>query len=351
MILVINPGSSSLKYSLFSDKYELLKEANFNVEGVKLKNFRQATKIAIDQLSYYWGQINLIGIRVVYGGMKSLPEEVTAKTLSRIKKCARFAPHHNPKVVEIIETIRLLDKTIKIYAIYDNDFFSNLPDYVRHYPIDQKIAKKLNIFKNGFHGISHHYVTRIVDPAKKYRLISIHLGSGCSATAIDHGKVVDTSMGMTPYEGLVMQTRPGDIDLGAVMEVVKKFGLTESNKVFENKFGLAGLTDSSGNMKDILFSAGYKVSNTKDTKFNKVKNSKLALNIYINRIKKYIGAYSALMNGVDVVAFTGEIGYRSAVIRKLVTKDLDYLKIKKIIKIKPNEELEIINELKNAKFI
>lgn len=351
MILVINPGSSSLKYSLFSDKFELLNEDNFNIDGVKFKNFRQATQVAIDQLSYYWGQIDAIGIRIVYGGEKNQPEEITDKILSQIKKYSHLAPLHNPKAIETIETIRFFDKTIKIYAVYDNSFFANLPDEVRCYPIDQKIAKKLNIFKNGFHGISHHYVARIADPAKKYRLISIHLGSGCSATAIDHGKVVDTSMGMTPYEGLVMQTRSGDIDLGAVLEIVKKFGVKESGQIFEKRSGLAGLTDSSGSMKDILFSAGHKVSNTKDTKFNKVKNSKLALKIYINRIKKYIGAYSALMNGVDVVAFTGEIGYKSAVIRKMVTRDLDYLKIKKIVTIKPNEELEILKELKNAKFI
>ena len=233
MILVINPGSSSLKYSLFSDKFELLNEDNFNIGQPKCKDIRQATKNAIDQLSYHWDQIDLIGIRIVYGGANSQPEIITSAVLSRIKKCAHLAPLHNPKAIEAIETIRTLDETIKIYAVYDNSFFTGLPDEARCYAIDQKITKKLNIYKNGFHGISHRYVASIADPANKLRLISIHLGSGCSITAINKGKALDTSMGMTPAEGLVMQTRSGDIDLGAVMSIVDKFGVKKSNEIFE----------------------------------------------------------------------------------------------------------------------
>lgn len=342
MILVVNPGSSSIKFKLFkADLLEVLsRDIDFSGKNVKapVLKFLKEVNSGVE--------IKKIGIRVVHGGGKYVkPALISNEVLADIKKFASFAPLHNLLSYNIIKLLKRYLPKIDIYAVFDTAFFSDLPEESVLYAIPKAISEKNKIRRYGFHGISHKYALQKVDPDKKYKVITIHLGSGCSMTAINQGKVIQTSMGLTPVSGLIMQSRSGDLDPGLVLYLVKLFGYKKSKEIIENGSGLLGLYEKTGSIRQILIDAGVKVLGENSIQKQKNSLAVMVLQMFINRIKEYIGAYSALMGGVDVIVFTGKVGFLSEPIRQMSTKNIDFLGFKKVTMVEPNEELAIAKEI------
>lgn len=347
MILIINPGSSSLKYKLFNKELEEIKSKSFSRIGEKIRSHEVATNLMMKDIQPEENQITKVAFRVVHGGDTVHEiEPITLPLLKIIENFSQFAPHHNPQSLKVIR--KVLDKIpiAEHFVAFDNAFFNNLPDVAKIYPIDFRLSEELKIRRFGFHGISHQFMIDEVDPEKEKKVITIHLGAGCSISAINKGKPIDTSMGFTPMEGLAMQTRSGDLDPGLVLFLVERLGLRQSKELFENNSGLAGMTNSSGDMLSILKSAGEEISDSIDHQLEQINPelARISIEVFCQKVKKYIGAYAAELGGVDEVVFSGEIGYGSEVIRKKITSGISFLNFKTKI-IKPDEELAIARKL------
>ena len=327
MILVLNCGSQSIKWKLFNEKLKVVKEGNREVF-----NTSDFQKILEEELGQVGGtEINLIGHRVVHGkNVFSQPIEITEENLKELEKLNYLAPLHNPFNVLGIKACQKVFSGVKQIAVFDTEFFKDLPEVAFTYALPEEIVKEYGYRKYGFHGISHEYVASKV---KGKKIITVHLGGGASIAAIKNGKAVDTSMGFTPMQGLVMMTRAGDMDFGIVLDMVKNFGLEKTNEILNKDSGVKGICGES-EMLRIL----EKVKQGD-------KKAKLALDVFVYSIKKYIGSYFAILGGCDVLVFTGSIGSGSAKIRNMVCKDLDILKKTKVLTIKTDEELAIAGKI------
>lgn len=357
-ILVVNCGSSSLKLSLFEiDKENGLKRLlDAHVKGTNASNpileiaFGQKKEIkkfngvfspkqifedTLSSLTPYGfssSTLSAIGHRVVHGGIKySKSTRITPSVLIDLEKLSDLAPLHNPACVEGIKnSIRYFGKKIPQIAVFDTAFHHSLPEYAAYYAIPKNLTKKYGIRRYGFHGISHAYLTGLYSKLKKNnkdsKLITLHLGNGCSATAIRGGISIDTSMGFTPLEGLVMGSRCGNMD-PAVVEFLCKHEKKSPSAVlnllnFES--GLLGVSGKSSNMKTLL-------ENEK-----KDRNARLAIDIFCYRIVQYIGAYYFTLGGLDALIFSGGIGENSAEIRSRILSKMKEMGIK--IDIKKNKK-------------
>lgn len=343
MILVINPGSSSLKYKLFDASLKAVFQDDITLGENIPANEAVLNKI-LEDLGENLSNIEKVAVRVVHGGPRfSEAVQVTEEVISEISKFSTLAPLHNSQALSIIVALVKKFGLEKVYAVFDTGFFNSLPVEVSTYPVGP-VDTILPIRRYGFHGISHNYMKEIIDPANKKRIVTLHLGAGCSISAVNKGQVIATSMGLTPDEGLMMQTRSGDLDPGLVLYLVKEKGYNFTKKLIEQESGLAGMTGTDGNMLDILELAGEKVFGVEHickyekTGENRTK-SQLALNIYVNKIRQYIGGYAALMGGLDEVAFSGKIGAGSPVIRDKVMSELSFLGNLEVRVVEPDEEL------------
>lgn len=328
MILVINPGSSSLKYKLLDLELSEVKSGKFSAGNGK--NDKALSEILKD-IGASSNEITKVGYRVVHGGDEAdeiMP--VTLPVMQIIEKYSELAPHHNPAAVVAIRSLIEKLPQAQHFAAFDTAFFKDLPVVAKTYAIDRAVADEYNIRRFGFHGISHSWMLEQVDSVGEKKIITIHLGAGASAAAIDGGKPIDTSMGFTPIEGLPMQTRSGDIDPEIVLFLADKIGNKKTRDMIENNSGLAGISGTSGDILELL---------ERDDEM-----SKLAIEVFCYHARKYIGAYTAALGGVDIVVFSGEIGFGSALIRNKITKDLDYLDFETKY-IKPDEELAIAKKL------
>lgn len=351
-ILVINCGSSSLKYLLFNVKTKTLLARGL-VERIGFKgarchyypqgklqieeerrviNHKAAIKVMSDFLtSSKHGviksikEIRAIGHRVVHGGEKFKESIIIDKAVERsIKEYIRLAPLHNPHNLEGIFACESLFPRIPQVAVFDTAFHQTIPPYAYLYGLPMDLYRKDGVRRYGFHGTSHKFISlRVAEllkkPVSSFRIISCHLGNGCSMTAIKNGKSIDTSMGLTPLEGLVMGTRCGDVDPGIIFHLMEKerLGLKKINMLLNEKSGLLGLSGISNDMRDI-YNAAMKGD----------EQAKLAIDIFVYRIKKYIGSYAAVMDGLDILVFTAGIGQNQERIRELVCKDMNFLGIK-----------------------
>ena len=362
-ILVFNCGSSSIKYRLFdvhvngkhnSARYLLLRKGLIERIGQKdsgVRNHKEGIQIVLDDLVHAkeaklknFSEIFAIGHRVVHGGVEfKKPTVITEEVISKIRECIELAPLHNPANLAGIEACKELLPDVKQVAIFDTAFHQTLPAYAYIYGLPYIYYEKYNLRKFGFHGTSHQYVAHeavkiLKKPLSKLKLITCHLGNGCSITAIKNGKSIDTSMGFTPLEGLVMGTRCGDIDPASVIFLTEKekISLEEIDRVLNYESGLKGISGISNDMREIKKAArrGHH-------------RAKLALEIFAYRIKKYIGGYVAALGGVDAIIFTAGIGENEKDIRKKVLEGLfDFLDRKKvkILVIPTNEELMIAKQ-------
>ena len=348
-ILVLNCGSSSIKYKLFDmDTRAVLAQGGVEKIGlpdsflqVKLPN---GEKVKIEQAMpehtvgiqlilnslidekigclQSLDEINAVGHRVVHGGEKfNQSVVITPEVKEMIVKCIELAPLHNPANLKGIEAIEQTLPTVPQVAVFDTAFHQTMPDEAYMYALPYELYEKYAIRRYGFHGTSHRYVSaRVceylgVDPAQT-KIITAHIGNGGSCTAVLNGKSVDTSMGLTPVEGLMMGTRSGDLDLGAATYIMDKENLStaEFANLVNKKSGLMGVSGVSSDARDI--DNAVKEGNER---------ADLARRMFIYRVKKYIGSYAAALNGVDVIVFTGGIGENDTFIRGEIAKGLSYL--------------------------
>jgi len=339
MVLVLNCGSQSIKWKLFEDNLKLAKEGKREV--LNPKNYQRILTKELRKTAKYKKDIKLIGHRVVHGGNKfRRPTLINQRNLKELEKFNEFAPLHNPFNILGIKISQKIFPNSKQTAVFDTGFYLNLPEKASNYTLPKYIIKKFGFQRLGFHGISHEFAAeeaakKIKKPFKKLKIITCHLGGGSSITAIKNGRAIDTSMGFTPMEGIVMMTRPGDIDAGIVLELAKSFSPKRANKILNFESGLKSISGGTKEMLEILGKAR-----------KGDKKAKLALEIFIYKIKKYIGAYFAILEGCDLLIFTGTIGWGSLKIRKMICKDLTILKNTKILAIETDEELAIARKIK-----
>ncbi len=375
-ILIINSGSSTLKFKVFS-LTNLSEDINGMVERIGLKDsfmsisglakddfikkYPQSVKNHAQALSEVLGQIKdilpdikLVGHRVVHGGgVYNNPTLLNSTVIKKIAKYNKLAPLHNPiNLMCATAALKLLPKA-KHMAVFDTAYYASIPEYVHRYALPEKFYK-LGIRRYGFHGLSHQYSA--VEGAKKTKLninkskiITCHLGSGCSITATKYGRAIDTTMGFTPLEGLTMSTRAGDLDASIPLYMIDelKMSTTEIAEIFNHKSGLLAIAGTM-DMREILSAGGYKVLDYKTTKVftseQKIR-AKLALDIFVYDIVRYIGQMMASMDGVDLIVMTGGIGERSPVVRDMVLNKIKQIARFKSITIPANEELMMAREI------
>ncbi|MEA3384585.1 MAG: acetate kinase [Campylobacterota bacterium] len=356
MILILNSGSSSIKYKLFSSL-----DTKFIFGGVieEVKDFHKAFDDIFETLlsNNHIKSINEIksfGHRVVHGGERFIkPTLINDEVLKQIEDLIPLAPLHNPSNLDGIKTAINKVPNAKQIAVFDTSFHHTIPKHTYIYPIPYNLYEKYGIRKYGFHGTSHSYIAKqaskyLNKPLEELNLITIHLGNGDSITAIKNGKSIDTSMGFTPLEGLMMGTRCGDIDPEIILYLENQIGIDskELDNVLNKQSGFKGICNNS-DLREII-----KNANKGDGK------SLLAIDMFAYRVKKYIGSYKEILGKIDAIVFTGGIGENSSLIRDKILNNIDKSKNKninsnveiqnesssyKILVIPTNEELEIAN--------
>jgi len=266
--------------------------------------------------------ISAVGHRVVHGGEKiSSSVLITDEVEEIIRDCFDLAPLHNPPNMMGIQACKKLLPDVPQVAVFDTAFHRTIPEEAYLYAIPYRLYEEYSIRRYGFHGTSHRYVATVTadvleKPLETLRIVTCHLGNGCSMTAVKEGKSIDTSMGFTPLEGLIMGTRSGDIDPAIIFYLIERVGLTvqEINSMLNRESGLLGLSGTNRDMRDILKSAD-----------EGDKRAITSIKCFVYRIKKYIGAYAVSMGGLDAVVFTAGIGENSANIRAMICEEMEFL--------------------------
>jgi acetate kinase len=399
-VLVLNCGSSSIKYQFF-DTVQQVALAKGLVErigmsGAVLNHSRadgDSVHIVGEILDHTTGieyvlavmlsknhgviedkeDIDAVGHRVVHGGETFKSSVlINDEVMKALQDNVEIAPLHNPPNIKGIQAVSRILPNAPQCCVFDTSFHANMPPYAYLYGLPYELYKRHHIRRYGFHGTSHRFVSEMAakelgKPINELKIITAHLGNGCSIAAVDKGVSVDTSMGFTPLEGLLMGTRSGDVDPQVILYIMGKEGLTlsEMNTLLNKHSGLIGVSGESSDMREIITS--MQEGN---------KRSKNAYDIFVYRIKKYIGAYMAAMGGCDAVVFTGGVGENSVDVRKSVCENMEFLGMEldeersskreiliskdasrvKIFRIPTNEELvialdteKIVSELNAAK--
>ena len=348
MILVFNAGSASLRWALFDKKLNQI--AGERAEYPDFSNLEKLTTGILDSLDLK--DLDVIGHRVVHGGADfRQPTEITTAVLSSLQKAGTLAPLHNPPALRLIKVCRETYAQTPNIACFDTEFFTNLPDYARLYPLPRKITEKYQLLRYGFHGLSHEYAAheaakKLKRPLNELRLITCHLGAGASITAIENGQPIDTSMGMTPLEGLMMSTRSGNIDPSIPLLLQEEGGLTSSEirQMLNKESGLAGVSGLSGDVREILAMAS-----DEEAEPEKKYRAGLALQMYAYRIKKGIGAYTTALGGLDALVLTGAVAEGADLVRGMITHGLtEVLGDFPVLVIPTNEELAIARKVSHA---
>ena len=335
-IAVINAGSSSLKFKLFDmATKEVLNSVlveKIGEDGSKVQTHHEA----LENIDIDFSTIDAIGHRVVHGGEKLVTATlIDESVIETIDSLIPLAPLHNPANLEGIKVSMKKAPSIPNIAVFDTAFHSSMPKEAYLYALPMQMYEKHHIRRYGFHGSSHAYIMKqaafkLNKELNAVNLITLHLGNGASVCAVKNGKSIDTSMGFTPLEGLVMGSRSGDIDPAIVLYMQRELGMSVDavDKLLNKQSGLLGICDEN-DVRSIIK--------------REDESSKLALDMMIRRIKKYIGAYMALLGRVDAIVFSGGIGENSTYIRERVL-DVQMFKGVKSLVIKTDEELEIANE-------
>ncbi len=348
-VLVLNCGSSSIKYQLFNmeskevlasggiekiglmgsflkltlpngEKKILEKDIPEHTVGVQLI-FEVLTDSKIGALKSL-KELDAVGHRMVHGGERFAKSvRLNKEVLDAFTACNDLAPLHNPANLKGVQAVSALLPEVPQVGVFDTAFHQTMPAYAYQYAIPYELYEKYGVRRYGFHGTSHRFVSQRVceylniDPAGK-RIITCHIGNGGSIAAVQDGKSVDTSMGLTPLEGLMMGTRSGDIDAGAVSFIMEKEGLNPVgiSNLLNKKSGLQGVSGVSSDMREVVSAA---------EKGNE--RAILALDMYVYRIRKYIGAYAAAMGGVDIILFTGGVGENQKMIRAKSCMGLEFM--------------------------
>jgi acetate kinase len=348
-VLVLNCGSSSIKYQLFNiEKEELLAKGIIEKIGLKnsiVKNERfdgQKIKLELDIENHKIGiekvlniltssengclndlnEITAIGHRVVHGGEEfNSSVLITQEVINKMEECIDLAPLHNPPNLVGIAAMKALLPNVPQVGVFDTAFHQTMPAMAFTYAVPYELYEKYGIRRYGFHGTSHRYVSKracefLERDYNTQKIITCHLGNGASIAAVKNGKSVDTSMGLTPIEGLMMGTRVGDLDLGALFYIMdkEKLGIAEASDLVNKKSGVLGISGVSSDMREV-----------EEAQAAGNKRAALALDMYHYRVKKYIGSYAAAMGGVDIIVFTGGIGENGPETREQICRDFEFL--------------------------
>ncbi|ACL76480.1 acetate/propionate family kinase [Ruminiclostridium cellulolyticum] len=351
-VLVINAGSSSLKYQLIDMKNEtvlakglcdrigidnsFIKQSRGSEEAVilnkELKNHKDAIEAVISALTddnmgviKNMSEISAVGHRIVHGGEKfNSSVVIDENVMNAVRECIDVAPLHNPPNIIGIEACQQIMPNIPMVAVFDTTFHSSMPDYAYLYALPYELYEKYGIRKYGFHGTSHKYVAErasaMLDKSlNELKIITCHLGNGSSICAVNKGKSIDTSMGFTPLQGLAMGTRSGTIDPEVVTFLMEKENLDVKgvSKLLNKKSGVLGISGVSSDFRDLHAAADAGNS-----------RAELAIEIFCYGVKKFIGEYIAVMNGVDAIVFTAGVGENNSVVRNMIISDMDFLGIK-----------------------
>ena len=351
-ILVLNCGSSSVKYKLIdtdndttmaeggvekiglADGFLKFKRPDGSKEIVDLglTDHKGAVQAILNILTddkegciKSYDEIDAVGHRVVHGGDKfNSSVLITDEVIQQVKDCYDLAPLHNPANITGIEAITALMPSVPQVGVFDTAFHQTMPAKSYMYALPYRFYKEDDVRRYGFHGTSHRYVSQracefLNLDIKKQKIVTCHIGNGGSITAVDGGRSVDTSMGLTPTEGLMMGTRVGDVDPGALTFIMTKHGLTvdQLQKIINKESGVAGVSEISSDMREI--EAAVNAGNER---------AKLALDMYEQRIIKYVGAYAAEMGGLDVIVFTGGVGENQTGVRENVCAPLAFMGVK-----------------------
>ena len=347
-VLVVNAGSSSLKYQLFETEngavlakgicerigidgiieHRLGEDGEKNKRELAMPNHAVAMKIVVDTLTDAtlgclsdMGEIKAVGHRVVHGGPYFFEScLVTDEVIEKLKLCNDFAPLHTPAHLMGIEGCTEVMPTVPQVLVFDTAFHQTMPDYAYTYALPKDMIEKDHIRRYGAHGTSHRFVSiemaKLLDkPVEETKLVTCHIGNGSSISAVKGGKCIDTSMGFTPLEGVEMGTRCGSIDPAIVTYIMKKYGYTpdEMSSFMNKKCGFLGLSGISSDSRDI--EAAIREGN---------EQALLTANVLAYQVKKYIGSYAAAMNGLDAIVFTAGMGENNPELRERVCKELSY---------------------------
>lgn len=348
-VLVINCGSSSLKYQLIDMENEKALAQGLveriGIEGSKLtqkvegrdkyiieqpmQDHKDAIRLVLGALVdkengviASMDEISAVGHRVVHGGEKySQSVLIDDEVMKELEECAKLAPLHNPPNIIGINACKELMPTTPMTVVFDTAFHQTMPEDAFIYPLPYDLYTKHGIRKYGFHGTSHKYVSQVAadmmeKDIKDLKIITCHLGNGASITAVQNGKSVETSMGFTPLEGIAMGTRCGSIDPAIVTFIMKELNLSsdEANDLLNKKSGVLGISGVSSDFRDI-----------EDAAAEGNERAKLALDVFNYKVKKFIGSYAAVMGGVDAIVFTAGLGENSPETREEVCKGLEFL--------------------------
>ena len=351
-ILVINAGSSSIKYQLIdmeNDKVLAKGQAdrigidggNFKqkVEGredykidIHMNNHAEAVKLVLDTLTSKengvidsLSEISAVGHRVLHGGEKfSGSVIINDSVIAAVEECCELGPLHNPHNLTGIRACEKMMPGVPLVAVFDTGFHQTMPDYAYLYPIPYKYYEKYHIRRYGFHGTSHRYVTlraaeMLGKKPEELKIVTCHLGNGSSISAVKNGKCYDTSMGLTPLEGIIMGTRCGSIDPAIVPFLMKKEGMTpdQIDHMMNKESGMLGVSEVTSDNRDI--EEGARKGN---------KRYQLIENMVVHQLTRYIGGYAAVMGGVDAIVFAGGIGENNPHYRSRVAKNLEFLGVK-----------------------
>lgn len=351
-ILVLNCGSSSIKYALYDmadhsvitsggiekiglpdsfinvklngEKHRIMRPIEEHTAGVQFifEVLTQGEYAVLSDLN----ELGAVGHRMVHGGERfNKSVLLTPEVMEAFAACNDLAPLHNPANIKGVNAVKALLPNIPQVGVFDTAFHQTMPDYAFMYALPYELYKKYGVRRYGFHGTSHRYVSQRVckflglQSAEGKKIITCHIGNGASIAAVKDGKCVDTSMGLTPLEGLMMGTRSGDIDAGAVTFLMDKLNLDTHgiSNLLNKQSGLAGVSQLSSDFRDIL--AG--IANGND-------QARLAKEMYTYRIRKYIGQYAAAMGGVDIIVFTGGAGENQWEVREGATQGLEFMGVK-----------------------
>ena len=352
-VLVLNCGSSSLKYQLIDMENEavlcvglverigiegsILKQEKDGVEGKyiveqPMKNHEEAIKLVLDAVvdPTYGGvkdikEVEAVGHRVVHAGEKFATSVViTDEVEAALKECIDLAPLHNPANIMGIDACKAILPGVPMVGVFDTAFHQTMPKKSYLYGLPHELYTKYCVRRYGFHGTSHKYVSQraaemLGKDIKDLKIITCHLGNGASIAAVDGGKCVDTSMGFTPLEGLIMGTRCGDIDAAILPFLMRKENLNadQIDAMMNKQSGVYGMTGISSDFRDI-----------EDAAHNGDEKAQVALDAYAQRVKKYIGSYAAEMNGVDAVVFTAGVGENGIDMREMIASNMEFLGMK-----------------------
>ncbi len=332
MILVLNCGSQSIKWALYDKGLKRIKGGERKVSGAS--QYKEFLIKELSKLKDYRGKIEKVGHRFVHGGGNfRKPLEINSQRIKKLERLNHLAPIHNPYNLLGIRASQKMFFEAKQFVVFDTGFYKDLLKVSRTYPLPQSFGFQ----KFGFHGISHEYAAQKAAGRElnKLKIITCHLGGGSSVAAIDKGKAIDTSMGLTPLGGVVMMTRPGDLDPGLVLEMVRTKGLKRAKEILNNHSGIKGVCGERDMLKVLK-------------KIKKGdKKAKLALDVFVYSIQKYIGSFCALLDRCDLLVFTGTIGWGSAKIRQRIS-NISILANTKVLKVKPEEERAIADKIKNT---